>query len=90
MNGPMDLAFVLTRMWPDAEWALSGDSYEGLVWFDEVQPKPTEAECEAAWPEALAQFAAERAALEDARASGLAKLQALGLTEAEAMALAGG
>ncbi len=37
---------LLTR--PNAQWALYNGTYEGLVWLDELQTKPTEAELEAA------------------------------------------
>lgn len=33
---------------PNAEWALTGDAYEGLEWLDKNQTKPTKAEIELA------------------------------------------
>ena len=44
-----DYAAVLTANYPDAEWSLAGDSYDGLTWLSDT-PKPTQAELDAAWP----------------------------------------
>lgn len=35
---------ALQSLRPGAEWALRGDSYDGLEWLDETQSQPTEAE----------------------------------------------
>lgn len=43
----MDITHVLNFGWPDTSWALDGEQYEGLRWFDEYKPKPTLAEIEA-------------------------------------------
>ena len=32
---------ALADIRPKAEWALTGDSYDGLEWLDKVQTKPT-------------------------------------------------
>lgn len=46
----MSLSDKLTRYYAGAEWALSGESYEGLEWLGPGDP-PTEAELNAlAWP----------------------------------------
>ena len=45
-----DYPAVLTALYPDAEWTLSGDDYAGLTWLSD-SPKPTQAELDAAWPE---------------------------------------
>lgn len=47
----MGLAALLAAVRPGEAWSLSGDSYDGLVWLDDT-PKPTEAELEAARPQA--------------------------------------
>ena len=47
----MRLSDLLSVVRPGEAWSLSGDSSEGLVWLDET-PKPTEAELEAARPQA--------------------------------------
>lgn len=44
----MELGLVLQHLRPKANWAISGDVYEGLDWRDSDQP-PTKDECKAAW-----------------------------------------
>jgi hypothetical protein len=39
-----DITKALTSLRPDAEWMLDGDQYEGLVWLDKRQSKPTKQE----------------------------------------------
>ena len=45
-----DYAAVLTALYPGAEWSLSGDSYDGLVWHSEGDT-PSQAELDVAWPQ---------------------------------------
>jgi hypothetical protein len=47
MNKTFGIVEALQSLTPGAQWTLSGDSYEGLDWLDEVQTKPTEKECTA-------------------------------------------
>jgi hypothetical protein len=75
----MDIAQILSKRYPDAEWTLNGDDFSGLVWHSD-STKPTLAELEALAPEVQAEIAGERQAKEDAKASAIAKLEALGLT----------
>lgn len=35
---------ALIALRPGAEWSITGDTYAGIDWLDEKQPKPTEAE----------------------------------------------
>jgi hypothetical protein len=74
---------------PGAEWIMSGDDIEGIIWHTEgVQPLT--AKEVAAEVKRLEKAAAdEAAAREAAKASALAKLEALGLTADEAQAIAG-
>jgi len=44
-----DYAAVIRALYPDAEWALSGDTYGGLTWLSDGEP-PSQAELDAAWP----------------------------------------
>ena len=44
-----DYSAVLTANYPDAEWTLDGDTYDGLTWLSD-SPKPSQAELDAAWP----------------------------------------
>ena len=43
-----DYPAVLSALYPDAEWSLNGDSYDGLTWLSEGEP-PSQAELDAAW-----------------------------------------
>lgn len=72
----MDYAEILIRKFPGQEWVLRG---EQLEWLSDT-PKPTKAELDALWPEVEAKIAAEAQAIIDAKASAIAKLEALGLT----------
>ena len=83
-----DYAAVLTANYPDTEWTLNGDSYDGLTWLSDT-PKPTQAELDAAWPAVQQQQAAVVAAKEAARQSAISKLAALGLTVDEISAAFG-
>ena len=44
----MNIVKTLHYLRPNEEWALSGNSYSGLVWISKTQ-KPTEAELLEAW-----------------------------------------
>jgi hypothetical protein len=84
----IDYTLILAINYPTAQWALSGDSYEGLTWFSDI-PKPTQIELDALWESTQAQVAAKAQAVIDTKASALAKLAALGLTQDEVKALVG-
>ena len=75
----MDIAMVLTRKFPDTLWNLVDDDYAKLEWLSD-SPKPTKKALEALWPEVQDEIAAEAQARIDAKASAIAKLEALGLT----------
>ena len=83
-----DYAAVLTENYPDAEWTLNGDTYEGLTWLSD-SPKPSKAELDAAWPAVQQARADAVAAKEAARQSAIDKLAALGLTVEEISAAFG-
>jgi hypothetical protein len=78
----MELDLILKTNYSNKLWTLVGDSYEGLEWSDE-SPKPTEEELQDQWEEVQAKIAAAEQAKIDAKASAIAKLQALGLTVQE-------
>jgi len=84
-----DYAAVLERRHAGRQWSLDGDDYEGLVMLDGGD-KPSKASLEAAWPSVQAEIAAKAEAKIAARASALAKLKVLGLTDAEVAAIVGG
>ena len=74
---------------PNTEWTMNGDDIEGIIWHTEGVEPLTTAEVQAEIKRLEKAAADEAAAKEAAKASALAKLQALGLTEAEASAIAG-
>lgn len=59
----MKITKVLELIRPGASWTVAGNTYEGMIWSDLVQTKPTLEEIEAAWPaiEAAAQKEAANA-----------------------------
>ena len=83
-----DYAAVLTANYVGAQWSLQGNDYDTLEWYDDT-PKPTQAELDSAWPAVQQAEADAVAAKEAARASGVAKLEALGLTVDEVSAIFG-
>jgi hypothetical protein len=78
----MNIAQILMTNYPGTEWTLVGNDYDGLEWLDE-SPKPTKSKLESEWAGVQAKIAAEAQAKVDAKASAIAKLQALGLTVQE-------
>jgi hypothetical protein len=78
----MDIPAILTRKYAGTEWTLDGDDYSGLTWLSEGKA-PTKANLEKLWPTVQAEIAAEAQARVDAKASAIAKLEALGLTVEE-------
>ena len=84
----IDYGDVLIANYPDAEWTLNGDTYDGLTWLGD-SPKPTQAELDAAWPAVQQSRQDAVAAKEAARQSAISKLAALGLTVDEISAAFG-
>lgn len=79
----MDYTLILKLKYPNTEWTLNGDEYEGLTWLSD-SPKPTKAELEAYWPDIALQLKEE----EDAKAANKeALLERLGITAEEAKLL---
>jgi hypothetical protein len=78
----MDIPAILKVKYPDSEWILDGDEYAGLTWLSETI-KPTQKQLEDFWPSVEAEILAKAQAKIDAKASAIAKLQALGLTVQE-------
>ena len=75
----IDYPAILTRHYPNTEWTLNGDEYDGLTWLSDT-PKPTQAELDGLWDATVAAIEAEKQAKLDAKAAAEAKLAALGLT----------
>ena len=84
----IDYAQILTVNYVGKQWSLAGDSYDGLQWLDS-SPKPTQANLDALWESTQATIAQQQQAKATAKASALAKLAALGLTQDEVKALVG-
>lgn len=85
----IDIAQALESLRPNTEWTMNGEEVEGIIWHTEgVEPLTTaEVHAEVARLEQAALD--EAAAKEAAKASALAKLEALGLTHEEALAITG-
>lgn len=83
-----DYAEVLAANYPDAEWTLNGETYDGLTWLSDT-PKPSQAELDDAWPAVQQAQADAVAAQQAARQSAIDKLAALGLTVDEISAAFG-
>jgi hypothetical protein len=79
---------ILSIHYAGKDWCLIGEDYSGLTWTD-LSPKPTQAELDALWESTQAAVAAKEQAAKDVKASALAKLAALGLTQDEVKALVG-
>ena len=46
----IDYALILNANYPGTQWALDGETYNGLTSLDKT-PKPSQAELDAAWPQ---------------------------------------
>jgi hypothetical protein len=44
----IDYAQILSNNYSSSQWALNGDSYDGLTWLSDT-PKPTQAELDVLW-----------------------------------------
>jgi hypothetical protein len=84
----IDYALILSTHYVGKKWLLNGDSYDGLDWLDSSQ-KPTKSELDALWTSTKAQADQAEETKITAKASALAKLAALGLTQDEVKALVG-
>jgi hypothetical protein len=84
----IDYTLILSKNYVGKQWTLVGYEYDGLQWLDE-SPKPTQAELDALWESTQATVAAQEKTAKDVKASALAKLAALGLTQDEVKALVG-
>ena len=84
----IDYTQILSTNYPTSQWSLAGNAYDGLTWLSDT-PKPTQAELDALWESTQTAVAAKEQASKDVKASALAKLTALGLTQDEVKALVG-
>lgn len=77
---------AISKINPNAQASMSGEDINTLVWENGTQPINKQDILDLV-PECLAEFEAEKQAKIDAKASALAKLSALGLTEEEVKAI---
>jgi hypothetical protein len=84
----MNIVEILSNKYSGSEWSLVGNDYSGLEWLSNT-PKPTEKELTDLWPEVESELTAKAQAKIDAKASAIAKLEALGLTVEEVEAAFG-
>ena len=84
----INYALILTRKYQNSEWTLDGDDYSGLTWHSD-SPKPSKKSLDDLSEIVQAEIIAEKDAKVAAKASAIAKLAALGLTEDEAKAILG-
>jgi hypothetical protein len=78
----MDIAAILESKYSGSEWTLNGEEYSGLTWLSDT-PKPSKKALEDSWSEVQSELAAKAQSKIDAKASAIAKLEALGLTVEE-------
>ena len=83
-----DYVQILVTNYNKKHWSIIDNDYSTLDWLDSSS-KPTQAELDALWESTQATVAAKEQAAKDAKASALAKLAALGLTQDEVKALVG-
>lgn len=79
----IDYAAILTHRYPDTEWTLNGDDYEGLTW-NSAAPKPSKAELDDLWEEVKVEIADKAAQV---ALNKEALLSRLGITAEEARLL---
>lgn len=60
----IDYAAVLIANYSGAQWSLTNNDYDTLVWYDDT-PKPTQQELDDAWP--TVQYSQQRAEVENQR-----------------------
>jgi hypothetical protein len=84
----IDYSLILTKNYAGKQWSLNGEAYNGLDWLDS-STKPLQTELDALWESTQATVAEKAQAAKDTKASALAKLAALGLTQDEVKSLIG-
>lgn len=82
----IDYTKILQYKYPDSEWILDGDDYEGLTWLSNTT-KPTKTNLDKLWPEVEQIIEEKKQQKIQARATAEAKLEQLGLTSDDLKAL---
>jgi hypothetical protein len=78
---------AIQSLFPNAEFTMTDDDPQTIIWHTEGLTTPTQQEINAEIKRLEEAEAADIVARADAKASALSKLQALGLTEEEAKAI---
>ena len=81
----IDYTIILTIKYPDSEWILNGNEYEGLTWLSDTT-KPSKEELDSQWQSVIDEIQTEKTTKATQRQ---AVLDRLGLTEEEAALLLG-
>lgn len=82
----IDYTKILISKYPNSEWTLNGDKYEGLTWLSDT-PKPTKTELDDLWDEVVEEWELKKQTKLAAKEAAQAKLAALGLTVEDLQAL---
>jgi len=85
----MSLSKAIISLRPGAEFSMDGDDIKTIVWHTEGVSTPTKKQIDDEIKRLEAEEAAAAQACIDAKASAIAKLEALGLNLAEAQAIIG-
>jgi hypothetical protein len=85
----IEVSQAVMSLRPGAEWSMNGDDVEGITWHTPNVEPLTSSEVQAEMVRLEQAAIDEAAAKEAAKASALAKLEALGLTADEAQAISG-
>ena len=75
----IDYVAILKVNYSTDEWALDGNSYDGLKWLSDT-PKPSQQELDDAWPAVQQARIDAQVAKQATKQSAIDKLAALGLT----------
>lgn len=81
----IDYTLILRTEYPNDEWTLNGDDYEGLTWLSET-PKPTKKQLDDLWKPTIEAIEQKKA---EAIAARQVILDRLGITADEAVLLLG-
>jgi hypothetical protein len=82
----IDYTKILQYKYPNDEWTLNGDDYDGLTWLSDTT-KPSKSTLDGFWDEVQKLIKDKAEAKAEAKAAAQAKLAALGLTVEDLTAL---
>ena len=85
----MKTAQAVASLRPGVEWSMSGDDVAGITWHTEGVEPLTQSEVDAEMVRLETEVVSAAEAAISARTSAMSKLAALGLSEAEVLAIVG-